>query len=77
MADKLIACTCGGQGVTIDAEPPQREVEWCKKHGCEPRRHYAVRCDKCGKQTQSYTIKTRCLERMEQVEPRKVQVQAV
>ena len=58
MADKLIACTCGGQGVTIDAEPPQREVEWCKKHGCEPRRHYAVRCDKCGKQTQSYTIKT-------------------
>lgn len=30
MADKLIACTCGGQGVTIDAEPPQREVEWCK-----------------------------------------------
>lgn len=58
MADKLIACTCGGQGVTIDAEPPQREVEWCKKHGCEPRRHYAVRCNECGKQTQPYTIKT-------------------
>lgn len=47
-----------GQGVTIDAEPPQREVEWCKKHGCEPRRHYAVRFNECGKQTQPYTIKT-------------------
>lgn len=46
MADKLLPCICGGNGITVDADPPQREVEWCEKHGCEPRRHYAVRCDK-------------------------------
>ena len=57
MADKLLPCICGGNGITVDAEPPQQEVEWYEKYGCEPRRHYAVRCDKCGKQTKSYTIK--------------------
>lgn len=56
--DKLLPCTCGGTGLTVDAEPPQREVEQCEKYGCEPRRHYAVRCDKCDKQTKSYTLKT-------------------
>lgn len=58
MADKLLPCICGGNGITVDAEPPKEERESWEKHGCEPRRHYAVRCDKCGKQTQSYTIKT-------------------
>lgn len=56
--DKLLPCTCGGNGITVDAELPQREIKWCKKCGYEPCRHYAVRCDKCGKQTKSYTLKT-------------------
>lgn len=55
--DKLLPCTCGGNGITVDAEPPKEERERCEKYGCEPRRHYAVRCDKCGKQTKPYTIK--------------------
>lgn len=57
MADKLLPCICGGNGITVDAEPPKEERERCEKYGCEPRRHYAVRCDKCGKQTKPYTIK--------------------
>lgn len=56
--DKLLPCTCGGNGVTVDAELSQQEIEWCEKCGCEPYRHYAVRCDKCGKRTKSYTLKT-------------------
>lgn len=58
MADKLIACTCGGNGITVDAEPPKEERESWERHGFEPPRHYAVRCDKCGKQTGTYKLKT-------------------
>lgn len=46
MADKLLPCTCGGNGITVDAEPPKEERESWEKHGFEPPRHYAVRCDK-------------------------------
>lgn len=57
MADKLLPCICGGNGITVDAEPPKEERESWEKHGFEPPRHYAVRCDKCGKQTKPYTLK--------------------
>ena len=56
--DKLLPCTCGGNGVTVDAEPPKEELEKYERWGCGLIRHYAVRCDKCGKQTKPYTLKT-------------------
>ena len=56
--DRLLPCTCGGNGVTIDAEPPKEELEKYERWGCGLIRHYAVRCDKCGKQTKPYTLKT-------------------
>ena len=43
--DKLLPCTCGGNGVTYE--------RW----GCGMIKHFAVRCDKCRKQTKSYTLK--------------------
>ena len=55
--DKLLPCTCGGNGVTIDAEPPKEELEKYERWGCGLIRHFAVRCDKCGKQTKSYKLK--------------------
>lgn len=58
MADKLLPCTCGGTGLTVVALPPEEECERCKRWGCEPRIHFAVQCDKCGKQTKPYTLKT-------------------
>lgn len=58
MANKLLPCICGGNGITVDAEPPKEERESWEKHGFEPPRHYAVRCDKCGKQTKPYKLKT-------------------
>lgn len=58
MANKLLPCICGGNGITVDAEPPKEERESWEKHGLEPPRHYAVRCDKCGKQTKPYKLKT-------------------
>lgn len=56
--DKLLPCTCGGNGITVDAEPPEEELEKYERWGCGLIRHYAVRCDKCGKQTKPYTLKT-------------------
>lgn len=56
--DKLLPCTCGGNGITVDAEPPKEELEKYERWGCGLIRHYAVRCDKCGKQTKPYTLKT-------------------
>lgn len=56
--DKLLPCTCGGNGVTVDADPPKAELEKYERWGCGLIRHYAVRCDKCGKQTKPYTLKT-------------------
>lgn len=56
--DKLLPCTCGGNGVTIEADPPEEEWEKCERWGCGLRMHFAVRCDKCGKQTKSYMLKT-------------------
>lgn len=58
MADKLLPCTCGGNGVTVDAEPPKEERESWEKHGFNAPRHFAVRCDKCRKQTKPYKLKT-------------------
>lgn len=58
MADKLLPCTCGGNGVTIDAEPPKEERESWEKHGLNAPRHYAVCCGKCGKQTKPYKLRT-------------------
>ncbi len=58
MANKLLPCICGGIGITIEAKPLEEELERWERHGLRPRTRYAVRCDKCGKQTQSYTIKT-------------------
>ena len=55
--DKLLTCTCGGNGVTIDAEPPREELEKYERWGCGVIRHFAVRCDKCGKQTKPYKLK--------------------
>ncbi|MFR2154931.1 MAG: hypothetical protein ACLS48_10035 [[Eubacterium] siraeum] len=37
MADKLIACTCGGKGVTVDAEPPKEEGKLGKARFNAPR----------------------------------------
>lgn len=56
--DKLLPCTCGGNGITVDAEPPKEELKKYERWGCGLIRHYAVRCDKCGKQTKPYTLKT-------------------
>lgn len=56
--DKLLPCTCGGNGITVDADPPKEELEKYERWGCGLIRHYAVRCDKCGKQTKPYTLKT-------------------
>lgn len=56
--DKLLPCTCGGTGLTVVTIPPEEERERCKRWGCEPRIHFAVLCDKCGKQTNPYTLKT-------------------
>lgn len=56
--DKLLPCTCGGNGVTVDAEPPKEELEKYERWGCGLIRHYAIRCDKCGKQTKPYKLKT-------------------
>lgn len=56
--DKLLPCTCGGNGITVDAEPPKEELEKYECWGCGLIRNYAVRCDKCGKQTKPYTLKT-------------------
>lgn len=58
MANKLLPCICGGIGIIIEAKPLEEELERWERHGLRPRTRYAVRCDKCGKQTQSYTIKT-------------------
>lgn len=55
--DKLLPCTCGGNGVTVDVKPLEEELERWERHGLPQRKRYAVRCDKCGKQTKSYTIK--------------------
>ena len=56
--DKLLPCTCGGNGVTIEAEPPEEERKAYERWGCGLIRHYAARCDKCGKQTNPYKLKT-------------------
>lgn len=32
MADKLLPCICGGNGITVDAEPPKEERESWEKH---------------------------------------------
>lgn len=56
--DKLLPCTCGGNGITIEAEPPKEELEKYERWGCGMRKYFAVRCDKCGKQTKPYTLKT-------------------
>lgn len=58
MANKLLPCICGGNGITVEAEPPEEERKACERWGCGMRMHFAVRCDKCGKQTKSYTLKT-------------------
>lgn len=55
--DKLLPCTCGGNGITVDAEPPKEERESWERAGLRARIHFAVRCDKCGKQTKPYTLK--------------------
>ena len=55
--DKLLPCTCGGNGITIEAEPSEEERKAYERWGCGMRTHFAVRCDKCGKQTKSYTLK--------------------
>lgn len=55
--DKLLPCTCGGNGVTVNVKPLEEELERWERHGLPQRKRYAVRCDKCGKQTKSYTIK--------------------
>ena len=55
--DRLLQCTCGGNGITIEAEPPEEERKAYERRGCGMRTHLAVRCDKCGKQTKSYTLK--------------------
>lgn len=56
--DKLLPCTCGGNGITIKAEPPEEERKAYERWGCGMRTYFAVRCDKCGKQTNPYTLKT-------------------
>nr|DAR35041.1 MAG TPA: hypothetical protein [Caudoviricetes sp.] len=58
MANKLLPCICGGIGITIEAKPLEEELERWERHGLRPRTRYAVRCDKCGKQTKPYTLKT-------------------
>lgn len=55
--DRLLPCTCGGNGITIEAEPPEEERKAYERWGCGMRTHFAVRCDKCGEQTKSYTLK--------------------
>lgn len=55
--DKLLPCTCGGNGITIEAEPPKEELERYERWGCGMRTYFAVRCDKCGKQTNPYMLK--------------------
>lgn len=57
MANKLLPCVCGGNGITVDVKPLEEELERWERHGLPPRKRYAVRCDKCDKQTKSYTIK--------------------
>ena len=56
--DKLLPCTCGGNGITIEADPSEEERKAYECWGCGMRMHFAVRCDKCGKQTKPYTLKT-------------------
>ena len=56
--DKLLPCTCGGNGITIEADPPEEERKAYERWGCGMRTHFAVRCDKCGKQTNPYPLKT-------------------
>lgn len=58
MAYKLIPCKCGGNGILVEAEPPEKEKEWCENNNCTPWTCFAVRCNKCGKQTQPYHLKT-------------------
>lgn len=55
---KLVPCTCGGNGNIVDVDPPQEQLELCEKYGTRPFSLYAIKCDKCGKLTDGYNVKS-------------------
>ncbi|MGN0656581.1 MAG: hypothetical protein ACI4KR_07295 [Ruminiclostridium sp.] len=55
---KLVPCTCGGNGHIVDVAPPQEELELCEQNDTRPFRLYAIKCDKCGKLTDGYIVKS-------------------
>lgn len=54
---KLVPCTCGGNGIIVDVDPPQKEIEICENICAPIFRRYAVKCDKCEKLTDGYIAK--------------------
>lgn len=55
---KLVPCVCGGTGIVVDAEPSEEYIALCEQYNTRPFREFAVKCDKCGKQTHGYNIKS-------------------
>ncbi|MGN0598669.1 MAG: N-6 DNA methylase [Oscillospiraceae bacterium] len=54
---KLKSCKCGGNGITVDGEPTEHDIKMLNEYGLSLIRRYKVVCDKCKKETQSYTCK--------------------